>query len=95
MLQNRAWTRHAAHANAGTRRLGDRIASAPGAGLKHPVQTNAVFAQLSEAMHSELASRGWHYYRFIGGGARLMCSWATRFEEVDALTVDIAAASRP
>ena len=94
MLQNEAWTRHAAHANACAQRLGEKIGAVPGARLKHPVQTNAVFAEMSDAMHAKLAARGWHYYRFLGGGARFMCSWATRFEDVDALAADVAAASQ-
>jgi threonine aldolase len=94
MLQNEAWTRHAAHANASAQRLGEKIGDIPGVRLMHPVQTNAVFAELTDAIHAQLAAQGWHYYRFFGGGARFMCSWATRITEVDALVADIAAAAK-
>lgn len=93
MLQGGTWTRHAAHANACAQRLGEKIAAVNGVRLLHPVQTNAVFAAMSDAMHARLAARGWRYYRFLGGGARLMCSWATSFADVDALAADVAAAS--
>lgn len=91
MMRDNAWTRHAAHANACARRLGEKLGAIPRVGLKHPVQTNAVFATMTEEMHIRLASKGWHYYRFLGGDARFMCSWATRFDDVDALAVDVAA----
>ena len=37
-----------------------------------------------------LHERGWFFYTFIGSGhCRLMCSWATRDEEIEALVEDI------
>jgi threonine aldolase len=94
MLRDGAWTRHAAHANACARRLGEKISAVSGAMLQHPVQTNAVFAEMPDAMHDRLAARGWHYYRFLGGGARFMCSWATQMADVDALAADVAEAAK-
>jgi threonine aldolase len=37
--------------------------------------------------------RGGRYYRFIGGSARFMCSWATSEQDVDHLAADIAGAA--
>jgi len=92
MLKDGAWTRHAAHANACAKRLAGRIGDIAGVSVKYPVEANAVFAGLPDAMHARLAERGWHYYRFIGGSARFMCSWATSDADVDALAADLAAA---
>jgi threonine aldolase len=39
-----------------------------------------------------LRERGWRFYTFIGaGGVRLMCSWDTTEEDVDALVSDVKA----
>lgn len=92
MLKNGAWTKHAAQANACARMLGEKIGDISGVRLMHPVQTNAVFAELTDATHAKLTAQGWHYYRFFGGGARFMCSWATSFADVNALAADIALA---
>jgi threonine aldolase len=92
MLKDGAWTRHAAHANACAKRLAGRIGAVAGVSVKFPVEANAVFAELPDAMHARLAERGWHYYRFIGGSARFMCSWATSDADVDALAADVATA---
>ena len=93
MLQDGAWTRHAAHANSCARRLAERMRNVPGVPVKYPVEVNAVFAELPEVVHAKLQAAGWRYYMFIGGGARFMCSWATTEADVDALVRDIAAAA--
>ena len=38
---------------------------------------------------TRLKAAGWDFYTFIGGGARFMCSWATREAAVDHLAADI------
>lgn len=93
MLKDGAWTRHAAHANACAKRLAQKLGKVPGVTVSFPVDVNAVFVEMPEAMHAKLEAAGWHYYRFFGGNARLMCSWATRDEDVDALVTDITASA--
>lgn len=93
MLKDGAWTRRAMHANACATRLAEKIRGIEGVQLKYPVEANAVFAELPEAMHSKLTALGWRYYNFIGGGARFMCSWATSEADVDELAADISAAA--
>ncbi len=94
MLRGGAWLRHAAHANAMAARLGAAISGVPGVTVLHPVQANAVFAQLPPAAAAALRARGWRFYDFIGsGGARFMCAWDTRPEDVDAFAADLAAAA--
>ncbi|HAO37147.1 MAG TPA: threonine aldolase, partial [Hyphomonas sp.] len=47
-------------------------------------QGNEVFALLSEAQVSVLHNAGAVFYPWMGGSQRLVCSWATTPEEVDA-----------
>ncbi len=90
MLEDGAWLRHAAHANAMARRLGEAVTGIDGLELVRPVQANAAFVRMPKAWHKALEQRGWHAYGFIGdGGVRLMCSWSTREEDVEALVGDL------
>lgn len=90
MLEGGAWLRHAAHTNEMARRLERGLRAVPGVSLLAPVEANAVFARFPEAVEKGLRQRGWHYYDFIAaGGARLMCCWDTRPEDVDALLADV------
>ncbi len=92
MLEDGAWLRHAAHANAMARRLADGLATIPAAKLLFPVEANGVFVELPAAVIDGLRARGWRFYTFIGaGGARFMCSWDTQPERVDALLADLQA----
>jgi threonine aldolase len=93
MLQSGAWLRHAAHANAMANRLAAGLAHSPAAKLLHPVQANSAFVEFAPGVADQLRGRGWLFYSFIGGGGRLMCSWDTQPEDVDALLADIAAAT--
>lgn len=91
-LTDRAWLRHATHANAMATRLGDGLA-ALGLSPVFPVEANGVFVRLPDAVHAGLEARGHGYYPF-GDAAerlfRLMCSFDTRSEDVDALLSDVA-----
>src|SRR5882724_896561 len=86
MLQDGAWLRHAKHANAMAKRLESSIASLPGIGIAYPVQSNAVFARLPAELVQAMHQRGWKFYTHVGSAdeARLMCSWDTTEEDVDA-----------
>jgi threonine aldolase len=44
---------------------------------------------MPEELGSRLKERGWQFYQFIGGGSRLMCSWATTEEDVSAFLADL------
>jgi threonine aldolase len=55
------------------------------------VDANAVFARLPDVMKDRLKARGWQFYSFIGGGTRLMCSWATTEEDVTSFIADAVA----
>jgi threonine aldolase len=91
MLQDGAWLRHARHSNDMARRLETALRPLPGIRLVHPVETNAVFAKMPDAAVQAMHERGWHFYMHVGteGEARLMCSWDTTPEDVDAFAADL------
>jgi threonine aldolase len=92
VLRDGAWLRHAAHANSMADLLSTRLA-ALGLAIRYPTQANGVFVSLSEALHHGLVARGHQYYLFGDASwrmARLMCSFDTRAEEIEALAADAA-----
>jgi threonine aldolase len=92
VLEDGAWLRHAAHANAMAQRLERALASVAQARLLAPVQANGVFVDLPAHAIDALHARGWHFYAFVGEtGVRLMCSWDTPPEAVDRFVGDLRA----
>jgi threonine aldolase len=91
MLRDGAWLRHAAHANAMAQRLEAALRDLPRVQVSYPVQSNGVFAKLPEEVVQVLHQRGWKFYTHVGGWdeSRLMCSWDTTPEDVDAFARDI------
>jgi threonine aldolase len=91
MLQDGAWLRYAKHANAMARRLETAIRHLPHVEIAHPVQTNTVFARLPDEVVQGMYQHGWKFYTHVSqDNARLMCSWDTRAEDVDAFAADLA-----
>ena len=90
ILSDNVWHTHAARANGLARQLADGLGKIPGVQILYPVDANAVFARLPETIKARLKSLGWHFYSFIGGGSRLMCSWATTQADVDSFIADAA-----
>ena len=95
MLQNGAWLKHAAHANAMAKRLEAGLRRVPGVEIAYPVESNAVFARIPPAMEKQLRERGWRFYTGVvtPDEARLMCSWDTMEGDVDAFVTDLDEAS--
>ena len=91
MLKDGAWLRHAAHSNAMAQRLEQAIRGLPGVQISYPVETNAVFARLPVPVTEGLHARGWKFYTNVGGWdeSRLMCSWDTTPDDVDAFAADM------
>ncbi len=79
MMEDGAWMRRAAHANAMARRLADLMPFR----VAHPVEANAVFVEMDQAALSRLHTAGWFIYRFIDGSVRFMCNWSTTPESVE------------
>ena len=93
LLEGDLWRRSAAHANAMAARLAGALLDVPGVRLTQPVQANAVFAVLP-AHATEQLQRDWRFYAWdpTSGEVRLMCSWDTTADEVDAFAADVARA---
>jgi threonine aldolase len=95
VLQDGAWLRHAAHANAMAQRLAAAIDGLPGVRLLAPAQANGVFIDLPAPAIDAVRAKGWRFYNFVGAtGVRFMCAWDTTAESVDAFAADIRAALR-
>lgn len=92
LLQNGAWLKYASHANDMAALLEQRLRDLAAVEILLPRQANSVFVQFSLKRKDALHARGWKFYSFIGqGGCRLMCSWDTTKEDVEALVSDIRA----
>lgn len=90
LLQDNAWLHRAGHANAMASLLQQQLTNLPGVSLMFPRQANSVFVQLPEHAIAGLRELGWRFYTFIGkGGCRLMCSWDTSEEDVQAFAADL------
>lgn len=89
LLENDIWLSNARHANACAERLETGLAGLPGIRLRYPRQANGVFVDMPEPVQEALRLKGWRFYNFIGGSARLMCSWATTTEQVDRFLADL------
>ncbi|MEJ0090425.1 MAG: low specificity L-threonine aldolase [Limisphaerales bacterium] len=91
MLEDGAWLRHAHHANEMARLLEAGLKKIPSVKISFPVQSNAVFARIPKPVEEKLRARGW---KFNTGGvtpedSRLMCSWDTTPEDVNAFVMDL------
>lgn len=91
-LRDGVWLRNAENANRSARLLADALGKVPGVEIIRPVEANAAFLNLSPEVDARLKKTGWRYYRFIGGGARFMCSWQTTEEDIRQLAADAAGA---
>jgi threonine aldolase len=92
-LQDGAWLRHAAHANAMARRLATTLERLPNVRLLAPTQANGVFVDLPLPVIDAVRARGWRFYNFVGAtGVRFMCAWDTPMDAIDRFAADIKAA---
>lgn len=88
ILTDNVWQMHASRANHLARRMAAGLGNIAGVQILYPVDANAVFAKLPDPLKQRLKDLGWQFYSFIGGGSRLMCSWATTEADVDAFILD-------
>ena len=57
-----------------------------------PVESNAVFVQLSDQLVQGLHARGWRFFKFLEPDVyRLMCSWSTTADDISMLVSDFVA----
>lgn len=90
LLKDGAWLRHAANGNAMAKRLEAGLRQLPGVQISYPVESNAVFAKIPAAARESLEACGWKFYTGVitPDESRLMCSWDTTTEDVDAFVAD-------
>jgi threonine aldolase len=91
MLKDGGWLRHARHANGMAKLLESGLRPISGVSIAFPVQSNAVFIQISKPVEMKLRERGW---QFSTGGvtisdSRLMCSWDTTPDDINAFVMDL------
>lgn len=93
LLEDDLWRRNAGHANAMAARLHAALADVPGVQMTRAVQANALFAVLPAEATRALQDE-WHFYTWneATGEVRLMCSWDTTAEEVDAFAAAVTSA---
>ena len=85
-----AWRRHAAHANAMAKRLEPACAASTASASCSPSRPTPSSPRCPRAVQEGLRDRGWDFYTFVGDtGVRLMCSWDTSEEDVDAFVNDV------
>jgi threonine aldolase len=72
-------------------RLGTGLRGIPGVQISYPVDSNAVFAKIPPAAEKQMHERGWKFYTGVvtPDESRLMCSWDTTPEDVDAFVADL------
>jgi threonine aldolase len=89
MLESGAWLRNAAHANRCAHYFAEQVADIPGVKLVGPVEANTAFLEAAEDVLNGMHARGWKFYTFIGGAARIMFAWDTDLARVDAFCRDL------
>jgi threonine aldolase len=97
LLEDDLWRELASTANAMASRIGEGLAAIPGVEIALPVETNAVFAQISPAARNELA-KTYAFGTWDGGLARFMAAWDTTAAGVDAFVEEVrraVSAARP
>lgn len=94
MLQEGAWLRHAARANALAQQLARELTMMPGLRVLFETEANSVFVELPPPVAGALSTKGWLFHRFVGEhGYRFMCSWATTQQDIEAFLADVRAAT--
>jgi threonine aldolase len=88
LLEDDLWRELATTANGMAQRIGEGIATIGGVELALPVETNAVFARMSQRARDELAA-SYAFGVWDGGLARFMAAWDTTPERVDAFVARV------
>ncbi|MDQ6624416.1 MAG: beta-eliminating lyase-related protein, partial [Verrucomicrobiota bacterium] len=92
LLRDDVWLGNARRANASAQALARKLHEAAWLEPVFPVQANALFVRLPDALVDELHARGWHFYKFVEPDIhRLMCSWATQEEAIAEFVAEMKA----
>ncbi len=105
LLEDDAWRRHAAHANAMAARLAEAAGATGRAALAWPSQSNEIFLRMERAVADRVLAAGARFHPWDTPGIdpadragpgegifRLVCDHATTEAEVDAFAAALAAA---
>lgn len=89
LLTDGVWLRNAKRANRAAATLAAKLSSV-GLEPAFPREANAIFSRMPEKLVAQLRARGWHFYKFLEPDVyRLMCSWATSDQMIDAFAADV------
>ena len=88
MIEGDVWLRNARAANAAAARLAEAAGEDR---VIHPVEANEVFVRLTSAEDAALRAKGFDFYEWGPGEARLVTSWDSDPAHVDALAAAIRA----
>ena len=95
LLTDAVWLHNAEHANRASRQLAERLRSEAKIDIVFPVEANAIFLRMSEALVRGLHESGWDFYKFIEPDVyRLMCSWSVTGADIADFVGDIVALKR-
>ncbi|MER5771300.1 threonine aldolase family protein [Streptomyces sp. NPDC001985] len=84
LLARDLWLRNARHSNAMATRLAAGVRQIDGVEILYPVQANAVFARLPNAVSERLQQRfRFYFWDEAAGDVRWMCSFDTTEDDVD------------
>jgi threonine aldolase len=89
LLESGAWLRNAEHANRCAQYFANKLTKIKGVQLAGPVEANAAFLLTSNEVLDRVRARGWRFYTFIGGAARIMFAWDTDLARIDAFCADL------
>ena len=94
LLTDDLWLRNARHANLMAAKLHEKLSAQEGVEILATREANSVFLRLSDDCREFLYGKGWRFYALLGkDGYRLMCSWDTTEEEIDAFAEDLRQSS--
>ena len=92
-IESGEWRKNAENANRMAQMLAQVVSLIDGIELLFPVESNAVFCSMDESRYRFMLDRGWLFYPFPQmKGYRLMCSWDTQPEDIEAFATDLKAA---
>ena len=94
LLESGAWLRNAEHANRCAQYFASKVAKISGVQLAGPVEANAAFLLASNEVLDRVRARGWRFYTFIGGAARIMFAWDTDLARVEKFCTDLEECAR-
>jgi threonine aldolase len=95
MLETGAWLKNAQHANKCAQYFASRVQQIRNLNIVSKVEVNSVFLTTTDEILDRLRARGWKFYTFIGGAARMMFAWDSDLNRIDALVQDLEECACP